>query len=197
MAEVIRVENIFTNDRPDGCPMVLSTCRQDKHTPRHQKLVIYKNLAVISTSFLLLFTAFQSLSNLQSSLNSEAGLGTASLAVIYGALVLSCLFVPSFAIRHMGLKMTLVISMLLYGTYFAANLYAKWWTLIPASVLLGTAGAPLWTAKCAYLTQLAGRYAELNGDRHDLVLASFFGVFFMIFQSGQVWGNLISYYVLM
>jgi len=53
-----------------------------------------KNLIVLSSAFLLLFTAFQSLQNLQSSLNKEEGLGTVSLAVIYATGVLAGLFLP-------------------------------------------------------------------------------------------------------
>ncbi|CAF4364999.1 unnamed protein product, partial [Adineta steineri] len=30
----------------------------------------------------------------------------------------------------------------------------------------------------------------------DVVVNRFFGIFFMFFQSGQIWGNLISYFVL-
>ena len=36
---------------------------------------------------------------LQSSLNDEAGLGTASLAVIYGSLILSAMFLPTYGTK--------------------------------------------------------------------------------------------------
>ena len=52
---------------------------------------IIKNLLVVSVGFLFLFTAFQSMGNLQSSLNREANVGTGSLAIVYGALVRPCL----------------------------------------------------------------------------------------------------------
>lgn len=157
---------------------------------------VVKNILVVSFGFLLLFTAFQSLSNLQSSLNSDEGLGTASLAVIYAALVVSCMFVPSPMISALGLKTTIWVSMLLYGVYFVANFHASWYTLIPASVILGLGGAPLWTAKCAYLTKMAARYAEVTEELTETMVVRFFGIFFMVFQTGQVWGNLIAYGVL-
>ncbi|XP_076370742.1 protein unc-93 homolog A-like [Tachypleus tridentatus] len=168
----------------------------EDHEKHKRKIKIIKNLLIISFGFLLLFTAFQSLSNLQSSVNSVEGLGTASLSVIYGALVISCMFVPTFMIKSLGLKYTLIASILMYSTYFAANFYAQWYTLIPTSIILGLGGAPLWTAKCAYLTETAGQYAAITGKTVDNIVVRFFGVFFMIFQSGQIWGNLISYYVL-
>jgi hypothetical protein len=61
---------------------------------------IIKNLVVISLGFLCLFTSFSSLSNLQSSLNKEEGLGVGGLAVIYAALVVSCLLTPPVIIAR-------------------------------------------------------------------------------------------------
>lgn len=163
---------------------------------RRSRKSILKNVIVVSSGFLLLFTAFQSVSNLQSSINSEQGLGTYTLATIYAALVVSCMFVPTFMISRLGLKYTLVVSMLMYAVYFIANFYPRWLTMIPASIILGLGGAPLWTAKCAYLTILATEYARKTGQKPVDVVTRFFGVFFMIFQTAQIWGNLISYYVL-
>ena len=52
--------------------------KPDDHIPNDNvlsKVAIYKNLAVLSVSFLLLFSAFLPLQNLQSSLNIAEGLG--------------------------------------------------------------------------------------------------------------------------
>lgn len=56
--------------------------------------------------------------------------------------------------------------------------------------------APLWSSKCAYLTTTGIRYAELNHETQDAVVTRYFGIFFLIFQSGQIIGNLISSLVL-
>jgi hypothetical protein len=42
------------------------------------------------------------MANLQSSLNSDEGLGTASLSTIYITLVLSCFFLPPIIIKKIG-----------------------------------------------------------------------------------------------
>ncbi|CAN7946186.1 unnamed protein product, partial [Ixodes hexagonus] len=158
---------------------------------------VFQNLLVVSMGFLLLFTAYQSIQNLQSSINPIAGMGTASLATIYMALVLSCMFVPTYMIRRLGLKYTMVSSVTMYIFYFMANMHPTWLTLLPASMILGVGGASLWTSKCAYLSYLAQEYADLVGAEDSApFVANFFGVFFMIFQSTQIWGNLISYVVL-
>lgn len=105
---------------------------------KKERFKIIKNMIIISFGFLFLFTAFQSLQNLQSSLNPDQGLGLASLSVIYAALIFSCMFVPPYMIGRLGCKWTLVLSMISYVLFTVANYYARWWTLIPASVLLGT-----------------------------------------------------------
>lgn len=102
-----------------------------------EKKSIIKNLLIVSFGFLFLFTAFQSLSNLQSSLNKVDGLGVVSLSVIYGALIISCMFVPPLVIDRLGCKWTIAGSMLCYCTYIAANYYATWATMIPTSIILG------------------------------------------------------------
>ena len=81
--------------------------------------------------FLGLNQAYQSMANLQSSLNSDEGLGTASLATIYITIIISCLFLPSIMIKNIGLKWTIVISQICYLLFIAANMYPKWFVLIP------------------------------------------------------------------
>ncbi|KAJ8020378.1 Protein unc-93-like A [Holothuria leucospilota] len=153
---------------------------------------IYKNLFVLSFGFLFVFTAFQALSNLQSSINCDAGLGLVSLATIYATLILSCMFAPSVIIRYMGLKWTLVISMSCYALYTVANYLPSWATLIPASALVGLAAAPLWTAMSTYVTTIGIKHAVINDERKEDTVAKFFGFFLLICQTNQIIGNLIS-----
>ena len=86
---------------------------------------------------LISFVFTISCQNLQSSLNRDEGLGLASLCVIYVALVLSCMFVPPFMIGRLGCKWALALSMTCYVLYTVANFYPSWYTLMPASFLLG------------------------------------------------------------
>ncbi|XP_072265284.1 protein unc-93 homolog A isoform X2 [Pyxicephalus adspersus] len=151
-----------------------------------------KNILILSLGFLLLFTAFGGLQSLQSSLNSDEGLGVASLSIIYGALIISSMFVPPILIQKIGCKWTIVISMCCYITYSLGNFYPSWYTLIPTSVILGFGGAPLWAAKCTYLTISGNRYATIVKKEGKDIVSQYFGLFFLIFQSSGVWGNLIS-----
>ncbi|XP_069113521.1 protein unc-93 homolog A-like isoform X2 [Argopecten irradians] len=171
---------------------VTSNPRKKTEDNQMSKKTILKNVVVVSFGFLFLFTSFQSLSNLQSSLNKEDGLGTGGLSIVYGALVVSCMFFPAFIVGKFGCKWTVALSMICYIVYMAANFYAVWGTMAVASIIVGLGAAPLWSAKCTYLTQTAVWYAKQTGATEDDVINRFFGFFFMVFQTSQVWGNLIS-----
>ncbi|CAF2035479.1 unnamed protein product [Rotaria magnacalcarata] len=156
----------------------------------------YKNLIVLCIAFLLQFTAFGAIGNLQSSLNTEANVGVNSLSIIYAFLIFSSIFLPHPLIALLGLKWTIVVSQVPYLLYVAANYYPKAYLMYPAAALVGLGAAPLWTSKCSYLTDTGTIYAESKGVHKDVVVNRFFGIFFMFFQSSQIWGNLISYLVL-
>ncbi|VDI53944.1 Hypothetical predicted protein [Mytilus galloprovincialis] len=160
------------------------------------KFQILRNVFVISCGFLLIFIPFQSITNLQSTLNKEEGLGTGGLAIIYGALIISCMFLPSFVISHLGCKWTIAGSMVCYLLYMAANFHAVWGSIVPASVIIGLGAAPLWSAKCSYLTRMAIWYANLTNSFAHHVMSRFFGIFFMVYQTCEIWGNIISSQVL-
>ena len=157
---------------------------------------IYRNVLLISTAFLLLFVAFESMSKLQSSINTVENLGLWSSVAVYLSLILSCLFLPSILISSLSVKWTMVACVFSYSSYIAAQFSPQFWTLLPTGVLVGLGAAPLWSAKCSYLTQAANRLALLEGARPETVLAKFFGIFFFFFQCNSILGNIISSVVL-
>ncbi|XP_058809078.1 UNC93-like protein [Phymastichus coffea] len=163
---------------------------------RSEKWRILKNIGTVSVAFMVQFTAFQGTANLQSSINASEGLGTVSLSAIYAALVLSCIFVPTFLIKRLTVKWTLCLSMLCYAPYIGAQFYPRFYTLVPAGILLGLGAAPMWAAKATYLTQVGGVYAKLTDEPADAIVVRFFGFFFLAWQTAELWGNLISSLVL-
>ena len=115
------VENRKSSQKP---------CKETKSEKRR----IYKNVLLVSISFLLLFVAFESMSKLQSSINTVDNLGLWSSVVVYASLILSCLFIPSLVISKLTLKWTMVASILCYSTYIAAQFYpqvraSSFWTV--------------------------------------------------------------------
>ncbi|XP_031178285.1 protein unc-93 homolog A [Sander lucioperca] len=152
----------------------------------------FKNVLVVSLGFLSLFTAYGGLQSLQSSLNAEQGMGVASLSVIYASIIISSMFLPPLMIKNLGCKWTIVVGMACYVSYSFGNLYPGWYTLMPTSVILGLGGSPLWSAKCTYLTISGNIQASKDGKKGSDVINQYFGIFFFIFQSSAVWGNLMS-----
>ncbi|KAG6458073.1 UNC93-like protein [Manduca sexta] len=159
---------------------------------RNEKWRILKNVAAVSAAFMVQFTAFQGTANLQSSINAADGLGTVSLSSIYAALVVSCIFVPTFLIKRLTVKWTLCLSMMCYAPYIGAQFYPAFYTLVPAGVVVGLGAAPMWTSKATYLTQAGSVYAKLTDQAVDGIIVRFFGFFFLAWQTAELWGNLIS-----
>ncbi|XP_036024596.1 protein unc-93 homolog A [Onychomys torridus] len=151
-----------------------------------------RNILVVSCGFFLNFTAFGGLQNLQSSLYSEEGLGVATLSTIYCSMMLSSMFLSPLLIKKFGCKWTMVGSMCCYVTFSMANFYATWYTLIPTSIMLGLGAAPLWASQCTYITIVGNLQAKKEGKLSKDVVNQYFGIFFLVFQSSGVWGNLIS-----
>lgn len=163
---------------------------------RKEKWRILKNVTAVSSAFMIQFTAFQGIANLQSSINAAEGLGTVSLSAIYAALVVSCIFVPTILIKRLTVKWTLCVSMLCYAPYIAAQFYPRFSTLIPAGIILGFGAAPMWASKATYITQVGGVYAKLTDQPVEGIVVRFFGFFFLAWQTAELWGNLISSLVL-
>lgn len=92
---------------------------------------------MIGLSWIFLFTAFTSIANLQSSLNTDKGLGTVSLSIIYIAMIFSSLFLPSILIEKLTVKWTIFFAQLTYIIYIAANIYPRYYTLVPGAIILG------------------------------------------------------------
>lgn len=82
----------------------------DEPDERKFRFRTYKNLLVLCIAFLLQFTGFSGISNLQSSLNVDGNVGVNSLSIIYAFLVFSAIFLPHPLISLLGLKWTLVVS---------------------------------------------------------------------------------------
>lgn len=161
-----------------------------------EKYRILKNITVVSFAFMIQFTAFQGTANLQSSINAKDGLGTVSLSAIYAAIVVSCIFLPTLVIRRLTVKWTLCFSMLCYAPYIASQFFPRFYTLVPAGILLGLGAAPMWASKATYLTQLGQVYAKITDQSVEAIIVRFFGFFFLAWQTAELWGNLISSLVL-
>lgn len=150
---------------------------------------------VVSVSFMMVYTAYLAIQNLQSSLNQEAGLGVVSLGCLYGSVIISGTLTP-FVMRFIGAKTAMIIAWIAHCAYTASNFYPTWGTLIPSSVFMGIVGAPLWTAQGLYITANGAAYAEAHRETTHAVLSRLNSFFFTCYESTQISGNLISSLVL-
>merc|ERR1719510_1467114 len=113
-----------------------------------------------------------------------------------GTMVVSSLFVPTIMIKKLTVKWTMVVSIFGYSVYIGTQFYPEFYTLIPGAIVLGLGAAPMWSAKCTYLSQVGNIYGQLTDKPVEPIIVSFFGIFFLFFQSASIWGNLISSLVL-
>lgn len=86
------------------------------------------------------------------------------------------------------------MSFVSYIPFIAAQFYPRFYTLVPAGLAIGLGGAPLWCAKCTYLTVVSEAFTAIsNGQlKLEVIIVRFFGLFFIFYQLAQVWGNLLS-----
>ena len=104
-------------------------------------------------------------------------MGVINQAILYAAAVLSFLFLPRLVIHRIGHKWTMALSSTGYVLLVAANGYAIWATMVPASRINGLCCGTLWTAKSSYVTLVAAKYASLHGEQKDVIIARFEGIF--------------------
>ena len=150
---------------------------------KKEKRRIMKNVLLVSFAFFLNYNSFSGLSRLQSSLNGSMGVIT--LSFIHLTRIPSCLILPNVVIGILRHKWTIPLGLTFYILWMAANGYAVWGTLGPASVLVGMASSFTWTALSSYLSISATKYAELANETHSTVISHFFGIFYFMYNLGK------------
>ena len=111
---------------------------------------IFKNVLVVSFGFLFLFTAFQSMANLQTSLNKEDGVGAYSLSAVYAALIVSCIFLPKWVSFPPKWVLPVQVSICL-ATYLPAQVsifLSKWMTSAQMSMFSPSECLPVRVSIC-------------------------------------------------
>jgi len=143
---------------------------------------------------LLLFTAYNSVQNLQSSLLGQTGYY--SLMIIYISLCITTLLFSGQVVHMIKPKWALAVGATCYVAFIIANRWPSIGSLYPTAAILGFGGGILWAAQGTYLTIASSNYAESRNQTRVATMGLFTGIFFGIFQISQVIGNLISSFVL-
>ncbi|CAL1292382.1 unnamed protein product [Larinioides sclopetarius] len=135
---------------------------QNCSTRSFTRLQIVKNVFVICAGVLLLFTAYDGMTMLQSTMNREQGIGVWSQAIMYFFFSVSAIFFPKYVIKKFGTKITYAFSMIAYIPYIASNFYSHWALVVPVSILIGLGAALIWGAQASYLNNVSVMYVDIG-----------------------------------
>ena len=150
------------------------------HQPKTRRWA-YRNVYGLSIAFVVFYSAFIGLQNLQSSINSIQGLGLVTLSLVYGMFILSGFITPGF-LKLFGTKYSLLFGCICHLIYNLSNYYPSWYTLVPASILIGFTADPIWAAANSHVAQVAITAAQSLGKKQDYLITKFTGIFFFFFQ---------------
>ena len=96
-----------------------------------EKKRIIKNLLCFGGVYLFLIAAANGTISTQSVLNQDGGLGVLSSALGFTVQLFTCLVLPQFIVDTIGFKGAMIISEICYLLYIAANIYPRYYTLLP------------------------------------------------------------------
>ncbi|GFY93264.1 major facilitator superfamily protein [Actinidia rufa] len=125
----------------EEAPLVAERSDNKTTTKNHTR-----DIHILSSAFLFIFLAYGAVQNLESTINTEADLGTVSLGILYSSFTVFSL-VASLVVRSLGSKNALVLGTTGYWLFIAANLWPSWYTMVPASLYLGFAASIIWVAE--------------------------------------------------
>ena len=155
------------------------------------KSAIYGNLLSVSVAFCFIYSSYLALESLQSSLNNDGSLGVIAVSLLYACYFISVLYSP-FVVDFLGTKFTLIGAFLAHTVYVISNFFPSWYSLLPASSLLGLLTAPQWTAQGVIVSKLAFQYASLVKVDPETNLTTFTGIFGFFMALSGLPGSLVS-----
>ena len=150
------------------------------------------NVMILSFGFMLVFTAFQTMGNIEKtvltsiqhedpSFNADAYI---SLAIIYGVFATCNWLAPSY-ISVTGPRVAILTGSCCYVLFISSFFWPHEALLYGVSAVLGVGAALIWTGHGQYLTE--------NSDSDTMSRNA--GIFWAIFQTSQFAGNLFVYYM--
>ncbi|XP_057540953.1 UNC93-like protein 3 [Amaranthus tricolor] len=154
-----------------------------------------RDVHILSLAFLLVFSAYGAVQNLESTVNDEGDLGTISLGILYVSFMVFSFF-ASLVVRKLGSKYSLLLGTTGYWLFTAANLKPNWYTMIPASVYMGFCASIIWVGQGTYLTSTARSHARDCNIHEGTVIGNFNGEFWGIYATHQIIGNLLALFLL-
>jgi hypothetical protein len=141
------------------------------------------NVVVVSLAFAVLFSAYNPLQNVATSL-FPPGLGDESLGVLYGSVALFVFAGPPI-VDALGTKVTMIVGAVGYVAYMLSLIHIIPGVVLFMSTIIGFGAAILWIAE--------GEFIKENSTAETRGIAN--GIFWCLFQLNQICGNLVTYLV--
>ena len=161
------------------------------------KTVKILNVFILGMAFMLVFTAFNTIGNVQTVILDSAknatsagyvegftGDGFTSLAIIYAVFSLANWVAPP-VVAFIGPRFTLIFGGVCYSLFIAQLTWPNNYLLYGASALIGVGAAMIWVAQ--------GNFLTLNSDEETMERNS--GVFWAMLQCSMLIGNTFVYFV--
>ncbi|KAL6262460.1 hypothetical protein P5V15_007545 [Pogonomyrmex californicus] len=152
----------------------------------------FLNVMILSWGFMLVFTAFQTMGNIEKTIlssitnddNSFQGDAYISLCIIYGVFATCNWLAPSY-ISVTGPRVSILTGACCYVLFIASFFWPHDALLYSMSALVGIGAALIWTGHGQYLTE--------NSDNETMSRNA--GIFWAIFQTSQFAGNLFVFFI--
>ncbi|KAJ8983849.1 hypothetical protein NQ317_016454 [Molorchus minor] len=149
------------------------------------------NVLVLGLAFMLIFTAFQTMGNIQKTIISSIveddpdfdGKAYYSLAIIYLFLSVFNWAAPS-VISLIGPKFSMILGGFTYLLFITSFVIPKTWLLYLVSAIIGIGAAMIWTGQ--------GNYLTINSSPSTISRNS--GIFWAMLQLSMFIGNLFVYF---
>ncbi|XP_022666782.1 protein unc-93 homolog A-like [Varroa jacobsoni] len=161
-------------------------CR--KLSPVYIERVVLKSVLLLGLAFTCVLAPFYCLHYIQTPLFIETGLGTTSLALLYGTGALSCWYAPAF-VQHLSPSWAIVVSFVTQAVYVSTFFYPKSFTLFPSAVLAGSTLGPLFSAQTSFLMHLVSRVSALTDGARTGVERRFLRMFYALANCSRVIGT--------
>ena len=149
-----------------------------------------KNALIIGLSMFLVFVAFSTAQNFETSANGNAG--AISLAILYIVYSIGSLIVPNIINNHISPKYAMFWGSVTYALFVASNIKVYIPILYIASAIIGIGAGFLWVGEGVLMTQCANQFEREHNLPLNSEIGYFNGIFWGIYQFNQLIGNLLA-----
>ena len=153
-------------------------------------LTIHLRVAALCLATFLLYAGYYLITSVMTSLNGN--IGFIASACLWLTFVPSSLFVSPMVVKVLEWKISILVAFVTYLTFFSANFYPSWYTLVPAAAATGFNASFFWIGALSFLTIASRRMKDIKGVSFEHTLSHYQGVFFFSFYLSAVVGSLVS-----